>query len=453
MTLTDIQMALAAVETKPRQSLGQNFLHDQNVAKWIVALLDIQPGDHIVEIGPGLGALTEHILAHDVSLTLIEKDRSMVQWLRQRFGDDPRVELFHMDALEFDVRELYGKGPVKLIGNLPYYVSTPLIAKYAAPVSPASMLVLTLQHEVAARLNAVERTKDFGAMTICTSRRWKVRYAKKLPPSVFHPPPKVSSAVVVFTRRPASEIMPCDETLFESVVRRGFAERRKQLRNMLPEFKERWTEICSHLGVPETVRAEELGLSQWEKLTRFVHPSEAQSGREIFDVVNESDEVIGSETRESVHVNNLRHRAVHVLIFNGAGELFLQKRSLWKDRNPGVWDSSAAGHVDSGEGYGQTVRRELEEELGVSCEVQRLGKLPCTAETGWEFIEVYRGGHEGPFKLAPPAGTGSKVDGEVSGGLQPGVPPDLARRNIVKTIACVTGPCIFFPSSARLAQW
>lgn len=400
MTLTDIQNALAAVEARPRQSLGQNFLHDQNMARWIVALLGIQPGDHVVEIGPGLGALTEHLLAEGVSLTLIEKDRSMVQWLRQRF-DDPRVELFHTDALEFDIRKLYGKGPVKIIGNLPYYVSTPLIAKYAAPASPASILVLTLQHEVAARLNAVERTKEYGAMTICTSRRWKVRYAKKIPPSVFHPPPKVSSAVVVFSRKPASEIIPCDERLFESLVRRGFSERRKQLRNMLPEYKERWSLLCENLGVPETVRAEELRLSDWEKLTRMLGPEEAQSRNEIFDVVNESDEVTGSETREVVHVNNLRHRAVHILIFNEAGELFLQKRSLWKDKNPELWDSSAAGHVDAGETYQQAVSRELHEELGVSCEAEKIGKLPCAENTGWEFIEVYRGVHDGPFELAP----------------------------------------------------
>lgn len=401
MTLTDIQHALAAVETKPRQSLGQNFLHDQNVAKWIVAQLGIQPGDHVVEVGPGLGALTEHILAENISLTLIEKDRSMVQWLQQRFGDDPRVELFHMDALEFDLRKLHGKGPVKIIGNLPYYVSTPLIAKYASPFSPASILVLTLQHEVAARLNAVERTKDFGAMTICTSRRWKVSYVKKLPPSVFHPPPKVSSAVVVFNRKPAAEVVPCDEALFESLVRRGFSERRKQLRNMLPEYKAEWSNIVTHLGEVETVRAEELTLSQWEKLARFVRPSEAQSGSEMFNVVNEQDEVIDSQPREVVHVNNLRHRAVHILIFNGAGELFLQKRSMWKDKNPGLWDSSAAGHVDAGESYAETVGRELQEELGVSCATEKVGKLPCTEQTGWEFIEVYRGVHEGPFQLAP----------------------------------------------------
>ncbi len=400
MTLTEIQHALATLETRPRQSLGQNFLHDQNMARWIVAQLGIQPGDHIVEVGPGLGALTEHLLAHDITLTLIEKDALMVRWLREKFSD-PRVELFHMDALEFDLRKLYGKGPVRMIGNLPYYVSTPLIAKFSSALSPASILVLTLQHEVAERLNALPRTKEYGAMTVCCSRRWKVRYAKKLPPSVFHPQPKVSSATVVFEHKPVEAVPACDERLLDAVVRRGFSERRKQLRNLLPEYRAEWPDICVCLGVPETVRAEELALDQWEKLVRFVRPGEAQSGSETFDVVDDADRVIQALPRETVHVNNLRHRAVHVLIFNGAGELFLQKRSLWKDLNPGVWDSSTAGHVDAGETYEQAARRELREEIGADCALEKIGRLDCGLETGWEFIEIFRGTHEGPFELSP----------------------------------------------------
>jgi len=400
MTLTEIQHALASLEARPRQSLGQNFLHDQNMARWIVAQLGIQPGDHVVEVGPGLGALTEHLLAHDITLTLIEKDGLMVRWLREKFSD-PRVELFHMDALEFDLRHLYGKGPVRMIGNLPYYVSTPLIAKYSSALSPASILVLTLQHEVAERLNAQPRTKEYGAMTVWCSRRWRVRYAKKLPPSVFYPQPKVSSATVVFEHKPAGEIPACDEGLLESVVRRGFSERRKQLRNLLPEYRGQWPEICGHLGVPDTVRAEELALEQWEKFVRFVRPGEAQSGSEAFDVVDEADQVIETLPRETVHVNNLRHRAVHILIFNGKGELFLQKRSLWKDLNPGVWDSSAAGHVDAGETYHQAACRELREEIGADCPLEKIDRLDCGPETGWEFIEVFRGRHEGPFELLP----------------------------------------------------
>lgn len=400
MTLTEIQNALARLEIRPRQSLGQNFLHDQNLARWIVNLLDLQPGDHVVEIGPGLGALTEYLVESGCRVTVIEKDGNMVKWLEEKFRGRG-VELFHMDALKFDLRKLYGKGPVKLVGNLPYYVSTPLIAKFASALSPASILVLTLQHEVAARLHAAPGTKDFGAMSVCSTRRWDIRYERKLPASVFYPQPQVSSAVVTMRRKPAAAVPPCDEILFESLVRRGFSERRKQLRNLLPDYKNRWPELCGSLGVPETVRAEELTLRQWEHFARMVQPALPQNGGEVFDVVNEHDRVIDSQPRDVVHVNNLRHRAVHMVLFNAAGEILLQKRSIWKDRNPGVWDSAAAGHVDAGETFAAAAARELQEEIGVSCPLESVGRLPCSESTGWEFIEVYRGVHEGPFRPAP----------------------------------------------------
>jgi 16S rRNA (adenine1518-N6/adenine1519-N6)-dimethyltransferase len=399
MTRTEIQNALELLGRRPLRSLGQNFLHDMNLARWIIARLGVESGDHIVEIGPGLGALTELLVREDALLTLIEKDEHMVNWLRERFPSN-RVELFHVDALDFDLRFLYGAGPVKIIGNLPYYASTPLIAKYTSALSPASILVLTLQWEVAERLVAAPRTKEFGAMTVCTSRRWNVRLARKLSPSVFHPKPQVSSAVVVFERRATRDIVPCDEELFEMLVRRGFAERRKQLHNLLPESKEDWPKLCGTLGVEETVRAEELSLAQWERLCQLLAPAKAQHGGEMFCVVDAQDRVTGAESRDYVHVNNLRHRAVHVLIFNQRGEIFLQRRSIWKDRNPGRWDSSTSGHVDAGESYEEAAQRELREEIGIECPLEKIGKLPCSAATGWEFIEVFRGRHEGPFRLA-----------------------------------------------------
>jgi 16S rRNA (adenine1518-N6/adenine1519-N6)-dimethyltransferase len=400
MTRTEIKNALNLLGRRPLRSLGQNFLHDMNLARWIVARLGVESGDHVVEIGPGLGALTELLVRDDILLTLIEKDERMVKWLRERFHSR-RVELFHVDALDFDLRVLYGAGPVKVIGNLPYYASTPLIGKYTSALSPASTLVLTLQREVAERLVAVPGTKEFGAMTVCTSRRWNIRLARKLPPSVFHPKPQVSSAVVVFERKAIRDIVPCDEELFETLVRRGFAERRKQLRNLLPENKEIWPALCAELGVKETVRAEELALAQWERLCQLVAPARAQHGGEMFCVVDAQDRVIGAQSRDHVHVNNLPHRAIHVLVFNQRGEIFLQRRSIWKDRRPGRWDSSVSGHVDAGESYEEAAHRELREEIGIECPLEEIGKLPCSAATGWEFIEVFRGRHEGPFRLAP----------------------------------------------------
>ena len=401
MTLSDIQRLLAELETHPTRSLGQNFLHDQNLARSIVALLDIQPGDHIVEIGPGLGALTEFLATQSTRLTLIEKDSRLIAYLKSKF-EHGNNRVFHADALDFDLRELWGNGPVKVIGNLPYYVSTPLIAKYASALSPASALVLTLQLELAQRLGAPHDTSSYGAMTLCTGRRWDIRLERKLPASVFFPRPKVESAVITLRRKPQSKVKALDETIFESLVRRGFSERRKQLRNLLPELKNDWEKITAALGVTPTVRAEQLSPSQWESLTFTVAPSTAQHGAERFDVVDENDCVVRSEFRDVVHVNNLRHRAVHMLLFNATGELYLQKRSIWKDRNPGLWDSSAAGHVDSGEDYLTAARRELQEELGIEAPpLTPFARLTPSESNGWEFIQTYRAQHEGPFHPAP----------------------------------------------------
>src|SRR6266850_6079373 len=124
---------------------------------------------------------------------------------------------------------------------------------------------------------------------------------------------------------------------------------------------------------------------------------------EIFDVVNERDEVIGQQRRSEVHRLGLKHRAVHVLVFNSRGEIFLQKRSMQKDRQPGLWDSSASGHLDSGEDYDACAVRELREEIGLHLAQapQRLFKIDARKETGWEFCWVYRCESEGPFVLHP----------------------------------------------------
>jgi isopentenyldiphosphate isomerase len=124
---------------------------------------------------------------------------------------------------------------------------------------------------------------------------------------------------------------------------------------------------------------------------------------EIFDVVNERDEVIGHLARKEVHRQGLKHRAVHVLIFNARGEIFLQKRSLKKDNHPGVWDSSASGHLDCGEDYDACAIREVGEELGVelASPPKRVLRIDACEETGQEFVWVYRTEHEGPFTLHP----------------------------------------------------
>ena len=151
-----------------------------------------------------------------------------------------------------------------------------------------------------------------------------------------------------------------------------------------------------------------MSLRQWIGLAneiRPVQPAAAQNAQaEIFDVVDANNRVIGTETRGVVHARDLWHRAVHIFVFNAAGELFLQKRSPWKDKCPGKWDSSAAGHLDSGEDYAAAARRELSEELGLTAEevlatgLEEVGQLAASEQTGWEFIRVFRCRREGPFR-------------------------------------------------------
>ena len=159
-------------------------------------------------------------------------------------------------------------------------------------------------------------------------------------------------------------------------MKQGFAQRRKQLRKNLASHGFDWPALTAHLGVEETTRAEELSLEQWIALTNFTSgiqtgPAATLASRaqdvhgEIFDVVDEDDHVTGQASRHEVHARDLRHRAVHIFVFNRRGDLFLQKRSRWKDRHPQQWDSSAAGHVNAGDDYADTAPREIEEELGV----------------------------------------------------------------------------------------
>jgi len=401
MTIKEIHQRLACLRATPSRSLGQNFLFDQNLAKWIVAQLEIQPGDHVVEIGPGLGALTELLAEVATSLTIIEKDDRLIPWLRERYAGT-NVEIIHTDAVTFDTRILMGRGPLRIIGNLPYYVSTPLIDRFANPVLAPKKLVFTLQRELADRLNATPGTKAYGAMTLCLGRRWSVRSIKTLPPNVFFPAPKVDSAVVTLEPRPAAEVPVADDQMFDTLVRAGFSERRKQLRKLLPDVtNDYWTQLAQDLRIPYDVRGEALTRIQWTALVQKLAPGSAQTAEEIFDIVDENDVVVDARPRGEVHDKDLRHRAVHVLLFNRDGDVFLQKRSIWKDKNPALWDSSSAGHVDSGEDYETAAHREMLEEIGIDTAITPVCKLGSGPDTGFEFLQIYHGHHDGPFRYAP----------------------------------------------------
>ena len=404
MKLSEIDATLREIRVSPIKTLGQNFLHDRNLAQWIVEKAELTPDDYVVEIGPGLGALTEFILESGARVLAIEKDRRLADFLRKRFTSK-RLEILHGDALDYDLRPLFAKPRVKLLGNLPYYISSQLLLKFTKYPSPIRLSLLMLQKEMARRISATPGTSDYGALTLIVQIHYRVEYLRTVPASVFLPQPDVDSAFVRITPRAADELLPHDSSSFFRMVRQGFSQRRKQLRNLLREEVPEWEDASTAIGFDHRARAEELSLQQWIALSNRSRMKtildEAATAAERFPVVDEEDQLLGDAPRGEVHGNNLRHRAVHILIFNSLGELFLQKRSPWKDRHPLLWDSSAAGHVEAGEEYDATAIRELEEELGVTAELTRVAKLPASERTGQEFIWLYRAQHDGPFTLAP----------------------------------------------------
>lgn len=392
MTATELKVILDEAGVIPSKRLGQNFLVDQNTAGWIVDQLQLQPDDTVVEVGPGTGALTEHLVGKVARVILVEFDRRLAEYLTKRFADRPEITVINHDAVRLDVRPFFAHKNVKLLGNLPYSAGGAILRNFLKGPSPFKRAVLMLQKEMVDRILARPRCKDYGVLTLRMQCEWQGEPVKIVPPSCFIPRPLIDSTVMTLEPRQA-ELPVHDRRLFDELVRRGFAQRRKQLRKNLPTDID-WGILSKNLDLLPTARAEELSLNDWVALTREVDPyfkkEEGQGDDEMLAVVDENDTVIGSERRDVIHRDGIRHRAVHIFALNPKGEIFLQKRSRLKDNCPGLWDSSAAGHVDAGEEYDECAARELEEELGlVDHEVREVGKLGAYANTGWEHVRLY----------------------------------------------------------------
>ena len=373
---------------KPKKSLGQNFLQDPSLARWIADQIAPDGAPFVVEIGPGQGALTEHLEGRAKQLLLVEKDEVLAEALEKRFAGRSDVSLRREDATRLDLRPWYRHGDVRLVGNLPYSVGGEILRCVLTPPTPVSSAVFMLQKEVCLRLAASVEDDAYGGLSILVQQHWHVDILRIVPPEVFNPRPRVDSAVIRLTPRDPATLPVYDGALFNKLVRMGFSQRRKQLKNLLPEVpREGWSSLAESLGATLTVRAEELTLLQWVNIARWfegrVDTDRGQRATEMFDIVNEKNEVIGQRPRGEVHATGLLHRAVHVFVFNKHGDVYLQKRSHLKDVHPRVWDSSAAGHLDVGESYATCALREVKEELGVEVEsTRRVAEIPATERTG-----------------------------------------------------------------------
>ncbi len=264
MTLTEIRAVLASRGLRPLKQLGQNFLHDQNLAIRLVehATEGLKPNATVIEIGPGLGALTEFFLKRDLRLIALEKDRGLCLFLRERFHAEiaqGRLDLREGDALEM-VPNL-DVAPDVICGNLPYNISTPLLMEcFRLPKIPARLFFL-LQKEVGQRLASPSARKTYGSLSVLVQAICEVKMIRTLPGSVFYPPPEVESVAVQLTPLARPLIQPEERESFGAVVQRGFSQRRKKLSNLLPTQDDR--------------RAEHLTPVEWVELWRQMEKASA----------------------------------------------------------------------------------------------------------------------------------------------------------------------------------
>jgi 16S rRNA (adenine1518-N6/adenine1519-N6)-dimethyltransferase len=217
-----------------KKRFGQNFLVDEKIISDIIAAIRPEPGDNMVEIGPGLGALTQPLLKILEQLHVVEIDRDIIARLERDYPQgDPKAKLIiHAgDALEFDLANL--PAPLRIVGNLPYNISSPLLFHFAACAGRIRDMHFMLQNEVVERMVAVPSTPAYGRLSVMLQYRFRMEKLFDVPPESFRPAPKVDSAIVRMIPLPAGEIEVRNEKLFAAIVRTAFGQRRKTLRNTL----------------------------------------------------------------------------------------------------------------------------------------------------------------------------------------------------------------------------
>lgn len=251
---------------QPRKRFGQNFLQDGNVIADIVAAIHPLPGERVVEIGPGLGALSRPLLAALGRLDAIEIDRDLAAALQQELA--PALHLHLGDVLDFDFPAL--GTDLRIVGNLPYNISTPLLfhlARFAADIRDIHVM---LQKEIVQRMIAAPGDSNFSRLSVMVQYRFSVELLIEVPPGAFKPAPKVDSAVVrLLPLRPLPQVAH-DEKLFARVVAAAFSQRRKTLRNSLASILT--AADFAQIGIPMTARAQELSVAQFVAIANYLAP-------------------------------------------------------------------------------------------------------------------------------------------------------------------------------------
>jgi 16S rRNA (adenine1518-N6/adenine1519-N6)-dimethyltransferase len=277
--LVSPQKQLRELGIRPKKSLGQHFVHDPNILRKIVEEAALEPEDVVVEIGAGLGSLTDPLARRVKKVYALEIDSSLADILKDRFSGTETVEVVWVDALQFDFGNPFRKWKrkIKVVANLPYEISSPMVFRLLKKRECISLMVLMLQLEVARRLAAKPGTKDYGPLAIWSQLYSDVQIAFQVKPNSFTPPPQVQSAVMKFQFLPKPRAEVGEEKILEEVIRSAFTYRRKTLSKALqiggfssPRIKE----ALDKTGIPPMARGETLSLEKFCVLARLLSSKE-----------------------------------------------------------------------------------------------------------------------------------------------------------------------------------
>ena len=260
------------------KSLGQNFLIDDNIVDKIVAGAGIGSSDKIIEVGPGIGTLTREMASRAEALMAVEIDKNLIPILTDTLGDYENVKIVNEDIIKADIRGLIDEnlsgGPVKLVANLPYYITTPIIMRFLEEDINVTDIVVMVQKEVAERMNAQPGGKDFGALSVAVQFYCDTEIVAKVPRHLFVPQPNVDSIVIALRVRPERKYRVDSEDLFFKVVEAAFGQRRKTLLNSIASMgnlsKDMVKEALEEAGIDPKRRGETLSLDEFANLSNVI---------------------------------------------------------------------------------------------------------------------------------------------------------------------------------------
>lgn len=264
---------------RARKRFGQNFLHDPGIIQRIIDAIHPLPGQLIVEIGPGQAALTEYLVASGASVNAIELDRDLADWLEPHFASASNFQLHRSDILKFDLNTILDAQDhspadarsMRVIGNLPYNISTPCLFHLLKYANRIEDMVFMLQKEVVQRLAAEPGSGQYGRLSVMIQYHCQVEALFDVPPGAFNPPPKVTSAIVRLRPRQQIDHPAQDPAMFQTVVREAFSQRRKTLRNCLKPLLKQFPD--ANLPIDLSRRAETLTVAEFVQLSNAFNPS------------------------------------------------------------------------------------------------------------------------------------------------------------------------------------